>query len=73
MSKLPEFMRDGWRSLGRGACGCPHCGAAVSTNALARASHKRGCLGSVAARVAAEREKADRAKAKLQRKTESFK
>jgi hypothetical protein len=39
MSRLPEYIKDGWRPHGPGRCRCPKCGAAVSTNALARARH----------------------------------
>ncbi len=39
MSKLPEYVREGWRRNGPGLCRCPTCGAIVTTNALGRASH----------------------------------
>lgn len=45
VNRLPTFLREGWHPRGPGACGCPDCGRTVSTNALARASHKRGCKG----------------------------
>ena len=45
MSKLPSWMRDGWKPNGPGLCNCPHCGALVSTNALARHSHVQACPG----------------------------
>ena len=33
-----------WRPAGPRAVHCPHCGRAMSSNALARASHAVGCL-----------------------------
>jgi hypothetical protein len=44
-SLLPEWRREGWRPAGPGQCRCPDCGTAVSTNAFARATHKRVCKG----------------------------
>lgn len=43
MARLPEYILEGWRPAGPGGCRCPKCGATVSTNALARASHQRAC------------------------------
>ena len=45
MAKIPEYRREGWRSNGPGNCNCPKCGKVVSTNALGRAAHRRGCAG----------------------------
>jgi hypothetical protein len=45
MSRYPEYRREGWRTAGPGLCRCPHCGTAVTTNALGRASHIRSCKG----------------------------
>lgn len=41
MGKLPQYLKEGWGPRGPGKCRCPDCGASVSTNALARATHKR--------------------------------
>jgi hypothetical protein len=43
VSRRPEYQREGWRPAGPRHCRCPHCGATVTTNALGRASHLRGC------------------------------
>lgn len=40
MAGLPQYLKEGWSPRGPGRCKCPHCGATVSTNALARARHK---------------------------------
>lgn len=47
MSRLPQYIRQGWRPAGPGGCRCPHCGASVTTNALGRESHRRACPGLV--------------------------
>jgi hypothetical protein len=39
MSRLPQYLKEGWRQHGPGQCRCPKCGAVISTNALARAKH----------------------------------
>lgn len=39
MSKLPQYIKEGWRPAGPGLCKCPNCRAIVSTNALGRARH----------------------------------
>jgi len=46
-----------WTPNGPGRMTCRHCGKNVSTNALARAAHEKACLGSHAARLAAEQKK----------------
>lgn len=43
-----------WRPNGPRAITCQDCGKTVSSNALARASHERACLGSHDARRAQE-------------------
>lgn len=43
MAKRPQYQVDGWRPNGPGLCSCPHCHDRVTTNALGRASHLRGC------------------------------
>lgn len=40
MSKLPQYIKQGWRPHGPSRCRCPRCGASVSTNALARSRHE---------------------------------
>ena len=41
---MPQWMKEGYRSIGPGQCVCPTCGKVVSTNALARARHKESNL-----------------------------
>lgn len=39
----PVWQAEGWRANGPGGCVCPGCGRRVSTNALARRAHAKGC------------------------------
>ncbi len=41
MSKLPEFMKLGYRPNGPGRIFCQYCNRTISSNALARSSHER--------------------------------
>lgn len=45
MTRLPQYLRDGWSPRGPGRCKCPGCGTICSTNALARARHKCPTIG----------------------------
>ena len=51
MSRIPTYQQEGWRPAGPGGCRCPKCGQTVTTNALGRDSHRKGCAGWEAFRV----------------------
>jgi hypothetical protein len=52
MTRRPTYHADGFRPSGPGGVRCNRCGVVISSNALARASHRRKCDRERAAELA---------------------